>query len=214
MQKRPRRRPAWTANQIVAYNVAQARLRRGWTQSEAAAVLAPFLGQRLSPASFSALERSVDGGRVRQFTADDLLAMSRAFELPIGWFLTPPPREDGVDVATPDHPDGVDPDVMLDAVLGTEDTLATWRDMLRIWPSMRHRGRMHPDGSVEHLGRVDLDVHGRVEEFTTLRAMMAVRSKFGDIDAAIDALGRVQDLLCGLDGTSPRADADEPGDAP
>ena len=57
-----------TPNQIVAYNLAQARLWKNWTQEEAAEHLAPYLGTRWSKASFSAAERSVDGQRVRQFT--------------------------------------------------------------------------------------------------------------------------------------------------
>src|SRR3546814_20955185 len=63
---------------------------RSWTQHQAAEACAPFLGARLSPASWSALERSVDGGRIREITADELVAFARAFDLPIGFFLTPP----------------------------------------------------------------------------------------------------------------------------
>ncbi len=37
----------------------------GWTQDQATEACAPYLGTRLSPASWSALERSVDGGRIR-----------------------------------------------------------------------------------------------------------------------------------------------------
>ncbi len=92
----PRRRKQsprlWTANQIVAFNVAKARLLRGWTQEQAAEALAPYLGARLSGASFSAIERSVDVGRGREFNADELLAFARGFRLPLAWFLTPPPR--------------------------------------------------------------------------------------------------------------------------
>lgn len=80
-----------TPNQIVAYNLAQARLWRNWTQEEAAEQLAPYLGKRWSKASFSAAERSVDGQRVRQFSADDIVAFSRAFGLPVGFFFLPPP---------------------------------------------------------------------------------------------------------------------------
>ncbi|HKN40378.1 MAG TPA: helix-turn-helix transcriptional regulator, partial [Acidimicrobiia bacterium] len=84
------RLPALTPNQVVAYNLPRARLVRGWTQEQAAEALAPYLGTKWSVANFSAIERSVDGGRVRQFTADELFALSRAFRLPIGFFLTPP----------------------------------------------------------------------------------------------------------------------------
>jgi transcriptional regulator with XRE-family HTH domain len=80
-----------TPNQIVAWNLARARALRGWTQEQAAERLAPYLGERWSKATYSAAERSVDGARVRQFTADDLHAFSRAFELPMTLFLTPPP---------------------------------------------------------------------------------------------------------------------------
>ena len=90
-----------TPNQVVAHNLALARLQKGWTQEQAAQALAPYLGTLWSVATFSAVERSVDGGRIRQFTADDLLALSRAFDVPVGYFLTPP---DDVGIATPDAP--------------------------------------------------------------------------------------------------------------
>src|SRR5215213_6097132 len=83
--------PRLTPNQIVAWNLAQARKGRKWTQEEAAEHLEPYLGERWSKATYSAAERSVDGARIRQFTADDLHAFSRAFELPMTLFLTPPP---------------------------------------------------------------------------------------------------------------------------
>ncbi len=69
----------WTANQVVAHNLSRARLLRGWTQDQAAAEVAPYLGSHLSAASFSAIERSIAGTRVKQFNADELVALSRAF---------------------------------------------------------------------------------------------------------------------------------------
>ncbi len=88
-----RRQPAdWivqvSPNQLVAYNLAQARLNKGWTQEQAAAALEPFLGVHWSKASFSAAERSVDGERIRQFTADEIVAFARCFELPVTWFFS------------------------------------------------------------------------------------------------------------------------------
>lgn len=80
-----------TPNQIVAWNLARARGLRGWTQEQAAEQLAPHLGERWSKATYSAAERSIDGNRVRNFTADDLHAFARAFDLPMTMFLTPPP---------------------------------------------------------------------------------------------------------------------------
>ena len=76
-----------TPNQIVALNLAEARRWRDWTQEEAAEALEPYLGVRWSKGTFSAAERSVDGGRVRQFTADDIVAFARAFDMPVSWFF-------------------------------------------------------------------------------------------------------------------------------
>lgn len=80
-----------TPNQIVAHNLAQARMWKNWTQENAAQQLEPYLGVRWSKATFSAAERSVDGVRVRQFTAHEIVAFSRGFGLPVGFFFLPPP---------------------------------------------------------------------------------------------------------------------------
>jgi len=98
-----------TPNQIVAANLTRARLDRGWSQPQAAEALEPFLGVRWSRASYSAVERSIDGNRIKQFSADELVAIARCFDRPIGWFLTPPP---GTSAATPDHPRGLDGPVL------------------------------------------------------------------------------------------------------
>lgn len=81
-----------TPNQLVAYNLRRARKLRGLTQEAAAEALEPHLGQRWSKALFSNAERSVDGQRIRPFTADEVVAFARAFDLPVLWFLEEPPR--------------------------------------------------------------------------------------------------------------------------
>jgi len=116
---------ALTPNQIVASNVRRARLMRGLTQDEAAEVLAPYLGAAWSKAVWSAMERSVDGGRVREFTADDLVALSRAFGLSIAWFLIPPSGY-SVAVAGP-SPTGLMPASELVDVLGSNTEEVTAR---------------------------------------------------------------------------------------
>lgn len=98
-----------TPNQIVALNMARVRDELGWSQPQAAAALEPFLGVRWSRASYSVVERSVDGARIKQFSADELVAISRCFDRPISWFLTPPA---GVALTTPDQPRGVDASVV------------------------------------------------------------------------------------------------------
>lgn len=201
MPRRAKQSPKlWTANQIVAFNVAKARLLRGWTQEEAADELAPFLGVRLSAASFSAIERSVDLGRPREFDANELLAFARAFRVPIAWFLTPPSAWEGVGVSTPDAgEEGLNPMVMLDAVLGTPETLEDYKQYLFSWPDPGHRMRVYADGSTEYLGRVQEDVHPRLDEFLRLRARTLMRDQFGDVDHARDVLQKLVSLLDILD---------------
>lgn len=79
-----------TTNQVIAQNLLNARRLRSWTQDEAAERMEPFLGVRWSRATFSLAERSIDGRRVRQFTADEIMAFALAFDLPILWFFLPP----------------------------------------------------------------------------------------------------------------------------
>ncbi|MPZ68809.1 MAG: hypothetical protein GEU71_04695 [Actinobacteria bacterium] len=90
-----------TPNQLIAWNLREARreageregLGRPLTQEEAADRLEPFLGVRWSRTTFSAAEEgSISGRRIRQFSADDVVAFARAFDLPIGWFFLPVPR--------------------------------------------------------------------------------------------------------------------------
>jgi transcriptional regulator with XRE-family HTH domain len=78
-----------TANQLVAANLRRARELRELTQEQAAERLEPYLGTRWSPAVFSAAETSVRTKRVREFSANELLAFSRAFDLPVLWFFLP-----------------------------------------------------------------------------------------------------------------------------
>jgi hypothetical protein len=80
-------------NQVVAYNVRAARELRGWTQEEVSERLEPYLGQRLTQAGISAIERAWDGDRRREFDAHELLIFSLVFDLPMVWFLLPPPGD-------------------------------------------------------------------------------------------------------------------------
>jgi hypothetical protein len=112
-----------TPNQIVAFNLTVARQLRGWTQEEAAAKLEPYVGARWSKATFSSAERSIDGRRIRQFTADEIVAFSRCFDVPIGFFFMPPrpsQSETPVRFATAENDDyGLSLAELLDAIFGT-----------------------------------------------------------------------------------------------
>jgi hypothetical protein len=90
----------WTTNQLVAWNLRAARKLRGLSQREAAERLEPHMGVKWTPQTFSGVEvgslkpDAVQEGRVRQFTADELMAFSLAFDLPLFWFFLPPdPQE-------------------------------------------------------------------------------------------------------------------------
>ena len=189
---------ALTPNQVVAYNLPRARLFKGWTQEEAAEALAPYLGTRWSVANFSAIERSVDGGRIRQFTADDLLALSRGFELPIGFFLTPPgddPR--GVRIATPDtrKQGGADAMVLLDAVLGTEESLEVWEQVLATIGWAAGGRAVLVDGKWVDKGRVVADQLPRARRLAALRTRTLLSREFGDTETARSVLTRLIGLL-------------------
>ncbi len=80
-------------NQVVAYNVRAARDLRGWTQEELADYLEPYLGQRLTQAGISSIERAWDSDRRREFDAHELLIFAVVFDLPMIWFLLPPPGD-------------------------------------------------------------------------------------------------------------------------
>jgi hypothetical protein len=196
---------------VVAYNLARARLYRSWTQEQAAVALAPYLGTTWSVANFSAIERSVDGGRIRQFTADELFALSRGFGLPIGFFLTPPgddPRQ--VRIATPDSKKqgGVDSMELLDAVLGTDESLKVWEDVLAIvgWAA-GNRGVII-DGQLIDRGPVVPDQLPRARRLAALRTRTLLRAEFGDTETARSVLSRLVGLLDQLDADE-EADEDE-----
>lgn len=198
-----------TPNQIVALNVAKARALRGWTQEQAAEQLAPYLGAKLSGASFSALERSawkVD--RIKQFSADELLALSRAFELPIGFFFTPPPPAEDAGLAAPDAGfKGLDPIVLLDAVLGRPDNLGHWERELDAYASSVAPA---PRSKREKPNVSPADLPERLHPLGISRARALLRQAFGDVASAGDVLERIVEALRALDEAAGHDTDDHP----
>lgn len=83
-----------TMNQLVAYNLSYWRRRLRMTQEELGTLLEVRTGRPWSKATVSSAERSWDGKRIRQFDADEILALSTVLGVPIaGLFL--PPTDDG-----------------------------------------------------------------------------------------------------------------------
>jgi len=92
---------AWTPSQVVAHNMTRARQLRGLTQAEIAVRLSAFTGAPWSDVTVAQAEGSVSGRRVRQFTANELVALARAFDLPVMYFFMPPQDGSGR-LQTPD----------------------------------------------------------------------------------------------------------------
>jgi hypothetical protein len=82
--------PTLTVHQIVAYNFTRARQALGWTQVETSDRLEPFLGYKLNQAGVSAIERTFDSDRRRNIDVAEIVAFSRCFGVPLGWFFIPP----------------------------------------------------------------------------------------------------------------------------
>lgn len=95
----PDDRPSFTANQLVAYNVRRARAARGWSQEYLGRQLEHVTGRVWSKATVSAAESSWRGGRPRRFDANELLAFSSVFKVPIGYFFLPPDEAEFADAS-------------------------------------------------------------------------------------------------------------------
>jgi hypothetical protein len=168
-----------TPNQVVAYNLAQARLWKDWTQAEAAEKLEPYLGSRWSKATFSAAERSVDGQRVRQFTADEIVAFARGFGLPVGFFFLPPPPGAArlpIKLASPQNPlSGIPMAELVDVVFGPLGEIGFMgarveeffrQSSMDMQSDVQRRLRLHTEAVVEGVIKRDLD------RFDDWRAML------------------------------------------
>jgi hypothetical protein len=202
---------AWTPNQVVASRIADARMIRHLTQEEAADALAPYIGTRWSGATFSIVERSVDGKRIRQFSADELLALSRAFDLPVGFFLSPPTvGDEGSRIDTPDAKGhGVPGQVLVDAILGNDDNFHYWWEALAAW-GVREGHHVTIDGrtgKVMKATRTTPDTKPRFLDIARLRSEVAVAQQFGDLGATRETLGR---LLAFLDQLAAETETEDP----
>lgn len=82
---------ALDVNQVVSYNFKRLRAEREITQDEAAERIEPFIGQRLTKATISSIEKSFEDRR-RAFTVHEIVAFALGFDVPAHWFLLPPPH--------------------------------------------------------------------------------------------------------------------------
>jgi transcriptional regulator with XRE-family HTH domain len=195
-----------TMNQVVAYNITYFRVRRGLTQEQLGQRMEVITGRPWSKATMSALERSWDGNRIRQFDADDLIALSRALEYPVPALLLPP-EEDGVDarfrfygVGLPVGPGWREPadqygsaEQLIEHLFIEEEEIdasyagdGAYADRLKA--AFRFYDLGAPDSafvSVRREQTVIDDPEARVREATELRAQAQVlRTLLGDIERA------------------------------
>ena len=132
--------------------------------------------------------------------------MSRGFKLPIGWFFTPPDADSGIDISTPDKPSGSPAMLLIDAVLGTPETIQPWEEQLRIWPSFDHRVRIAPDGKSQDLGREMPDIDDRLSSLLKSRTAVRIGEVFGDTANARNVLASIIEVLDDLDTVADTAD--------
>jgi len=126
----------WTASQVVAHNMTRARELRSLTQSEVADRLSRFTGSNWSQATVAQAEGSVSGQRVRLFTANELVALARTFDLPVVFFFLPPDDGSGR-LVTDDARDGLPWEYLLALLLGHRQNFpllaeraANWSEVL------------------------------------------------------------------------------------
>jgi hypothetical protein len=145
--------------------------------------------------------RSRVAHRIRQFTTDDLVALCRGFDLPLGFFMTPPASgPEGVRIATPDTKGrGADPTVMMDALLGTDDNFKYLEDVLGCWGAFAGRRAVFTDGKWEDKGPVVTDQLPRARRLARLRGKVVLRQEFGELDSARQVLSRLVEVIDDLD---------------
>jgi hypothetical protein len=95
---------------------------------------------------------------------------------------------------------GLDPIVILNAVLGTPENLSHWRDELLAYASST---APPPQTKREKPPVTPSDLPDRVEPFAAFRAKALLRHSFGDLEEAKAVLERLAALAGALDETEP-----------
>lgn len=159
-------------------NITAMRKHRGWTQEEFAERLEIVLGDRWSIAVVSAAERSVTGKRVREFTADELVALARTFEVPIGSLFLMTADEPAIRLKVPDHKEGLSGDEILKLAVGTRDEEI--QRNARVWAGKAYQAALELLGMVESpdVAQARRTV-ARAEELNRAEAEEEVQSKRG-----------------------------------
>jgi len=193
-----------TINQIVAWNLAYWRKVAELTQEQ--------LGERLrwSKVVVSAAERSWESKRVRNFTADDLVNIAEALDVPVSALLLPP-ADDGNDLRYVFHLRHMDLchnmyDLLSYVVSdpSPDETPAMQRYRERYVAALNFYFGAGPEEDLKYLE--DLTAEERVvERLARLREQYnALRDVLGDNDKMQEALSRQLRELRGDRGQHPR----------
>lgn len=132
-------RQRWTASQVVAHNLTRARHLRGLTQVEIAERLTRFTGTNWSQATVAQAEGSTSGTRVRQFTANEVVALARTFDLPLLFFFMPPDDGEG-HLVTDDAHRGLPWQYLLVLILGHRGSFPVLADRFANWAELLAQG--------------------------------------------------------------------------
>jgi hypothetical protein len=173
------------ANQLVAYNLMRIRKTLGLDQDQAAARLEPYIGEKWSKAVYSAAERSYHGKRVRKFTADDLVAFSLAFGVPVIFFFMPPKDEDRT------IGKGADSQDVAGAVSGKAEV--SWRDLFEVM--LGGEFRLAVQQRMSELSPEDRPMDSRSPVLAALAALTGARAErwaLGDLIPDDETLRRLR----------------------
>ncbi len=145
---------------------------------------------------------------MKQFSADELVALARGFDLPLGWFFLPPPPEEDAGLHSKEASGrGVDMGVLLDIVLGTPVSTPPWRDALLAYAAATAKEEAEGSGTgAAGYGTVEQ----RLDALAELRAASELRQAFGDVAEARDVLLRLAAKLDRLDGPATATPSHEP----
>lgn len=136
---------SWSASQVVAHNLTRARELRELTQAEIAERLTTYTGSNWTPTTVAQAEGSVGGQRIRQFTANELVALARTFDLPVLFFFLPPDDGEG-QLATDDAKAGLPWEYLLLLVLGHRGNFGVLAERAANWEHVLAHGVDIPAG--------------------------------------------------------------------
>ena len=109
-------------------------------------------------------------------------------------------------MVTPDAPDGLPSQLMVDVVMGDVNGFETWANELLLWASNQRVIVVTATGKIVRQDSISPRTEPWLDDFARLRAEMAVAGQFGDLKAAKEGLSRVLGLLDELSTPAPPPD--------